>query len=218
MKNVLNHALFKHQESTSEGFNNLCTIIHQLRDEGTYFGEVQRTKYIVGTFTLRFDKTLTTHQVHIDAAKFDPVFNKNRSAPQAESGFEVGGEGYVLFYTSGAHTDLRIKLHRRTEKNTDEVSYDTAKLASGDMVVFRLLAPGAYRIRQGQTEHAMSVSVRSAEKDNYPGALGKFPPVNVKLTSRGFEPAKVDYWPLQALIIQLETAGPLSVESVEKGA
>jgi hypothetical protein len=217
MKNVLNQALFRHRGSATEGFNNLCIIIHQLRDEGTYFGEVQRAKQSVGSFTLRFDKKLPSHEVHVDAAKFDQLFNRGSRAQPVERSFEVGGEGYVILYTSGAHTDLRIKLHRRDEKNV-EVVYDTARLTSGDMVVFRLLVPGTYRIGHAKEKHIMTLAVRSPDGGKYPATLGKLPPIHAKLTQRGFEPAKVDPWPLQALIIQVDVPGALRADLIEVAA
>ncbi|MCY2951698.1 MAG: hypothetical protein NTU53_06935 [Planctomycetota bacterium] len=215
MKNVLNQSLFTHQSGATEGFNNLCTIIHQLHEEGVYFGEVLRAKHIIGTFIVRFDKKLPTHEVHIDAAIFDPLFNKDKIGQPAGKAFEVGGQGYVVLYTSGSHGDLRIKLHRRDEKNA-EVSYDTAKLAASDMVVFRLWKPGTYRIRHSEEKHAMTLSVRPSDGGRYPTALGKFPPVNVKLTPRGFDPAEIEQWPAQALIIQTEISGALRVDSLDK--
>jgi hypothetical protein len=215
MKNVLNQALFKHRTSATDGFNSLCTIIHQLHVEGYYYGEVLRAQHPIGTFALRFDKNLPTHEVHIDAAKFDPIFNKDNSARPVERTFEVGGQGFVVFYTGGNHTELRIKLNRRDERNM-EVSYDTAKLTAGDIVVFRLSIPGVYRIRHATEKHSMVLSVRAADRGKYPAALGKSPPVNIRLTPRGFEPAQIEQWPLQALIIQNEIAGALRVESSDE--
>jgi hypothetical protein len=88
MENVLNQALFKHRTSATDGFNSLCTIIHQLHVEGYYYGEVLRAQHPIGTFVLRFDKNLPTHEVHIDAAKFDPIFNKDNSARPVERTFK----------------------------------------------------------------------------------------------------------------------------------
>jgi hypothetical protein len=216
MKNALNPSLFTHQTGVTEGFNNLCTIIHQLHDEGVYFGEVQRGRHLLGTFNLSFDKKLPPHQVHIDAASFDPLFKNQTTDRAPATRFELGGQGYVVLYTSGNHTDLRVKLHRRDETKT-ELSYDTAKLCTGDMVVFRLWTPGTYRVRHTTEKHAMTLKVRSAEGGKYPVSLGKFAPVTVKLTPRGFEPAQSEQWPLQALIVQTEIAGALKVESLQEG-
>jgi hypothetical protein len=217
MKNVLNPALFAHRSGNTEGFNNLCTIIHQLRDEGTYVGELQRGKYPIGTFTLRFDKKLPGNEVHIDAAKFDVLFDKESCEQSREGNFEVGGQGYVVFYTSGSHADLRVKLYRRAEKKA-ELSYDSALLSAGDMVVFRLGTPGAYRVQHMTEKHTMMLVVRAAARGKYPVGLGKFLPMNVRLTPRGFDPSKAEQWPLQALIIQVEIAGALRVEFLEKSA
>ena len=217
MKNVLNPALFTHRAGATDGFNNLFTIIHQLRDEGIYSGEIQRGKYLIGNFTLRFDKKLPTHEVHIDAAEFDPLFNKATYDQSGEGTFEVGGQGYVVLFTSGNHADLRVKLHRRDEKKA-ELSYDTAQLSAGDMVVFRLGRPGSYRVQHTIEKHAMTLAVRSAKGGKYPAGLGKFPPVKVKFTPRGFDPARVEQWPFQALIIQIEIAGGLRLEFVEEAA
>ena len=211
MKNVLNPALFTHREGTTEGFNNLCTIIHQLRDEGIYSGEIQRGKNLIGNFTLCFDKKFPTHEVHIDAAKFDPLFNKESCGQSGEQTFEVGGQGYLVLYTSGSHADLRVKLYRRDEKKVER-SYDTANLSTGDMVVFRLARSGSYRVQHTTEKHGMTLAVRSAGERKYPSGLGKFPPINVKLTPRGFDPAQVEQWPFQALIIQIEIPGALRLE------
>jgi hypothetical protein len=84
------------------------------------------------------------------------------------------------------------------------------------MVVFRLSIPGVYRIRHATEKHSMVLSVRAADRGKYPATLGKYPPVNIRLTPRGFEPAQIEQWPLQALIIQNEIAGALRVESSDE--
>jgi len=205
MKSVFNPALFHHQTVATSALNNLCTVIHKLREEGTYSGEVRRGKHLIGTFGLRFDKKLPPHQVHIDMAQYDPLFSKEGNK-SVERLFEVGGEGYVVFYTSGVHADLRVKLHHREERKV-ELSYDTSRLTVGDMVALRLGTPGAYRIQHATKKHSMALVVRSATEGKFPNGLGKFLPGRVKLTTKGFEPAQVEHWPLQALIVEIELEG-----------
>ena len=65
MKTVINQHLFRHFETKSAAFNNLCTIIHKLADEGIYVGEVVQDKRLLGSFRLTYDKKSESSQVMV---------------------------------------------------------------------------------------------------------------------------------------------------------
>jgi hypothetical protein len=215
MRNPLNRALFAHDHCSTDAFNSLCTIVHQLDGNGAFAGEVMRGKRLVGTFALRFDEALASHQVHIDLAAFDPPLARGRTELGVRPAFEVGGKGFLVFHTSGERGDFRVRLQRRDD-GAAEVAYDTAELAAGDMVVFRLWNPGMYLLKQSGGSHDATIRLRLATDGKYPSGLGKLSPVHAKLTARGFEPRSIELWPLQALIVHLEGPGIVKVELVEE--
>ena len=54
----------------------------------------------------------------------------------------------------------------------------------------------------------------SAENRQYPDPT-KLEPVKVTLSDKGFDPAKIENWPVQALVVSTETDTALTLKSVK---
>jgi hypothetical protein len=214
MKNVINQQLFRHVESRSASFNNLCTIIHKLAAEGVYTGEVVQGKRLLGTFRLTCNRKNSASQANIDLSGFDALFRAGLPAAAVPTEFAVGQDGYVVFYASGHHTDLYVKLAKLPQEKGSP-AFDSRKLGAGDLVAFRLLQPGSYTISNQSGSQKAELTVLSAGDRLYPD-LTKLDPVKVTLSEKSFAPAKIEKWPTQALIISIETAGAaLDLERVK---
>ena len=205
MKTVINQHLFRHFETKSAAFNNLCTIIHKLADEGIYVGEVVQDKRLLGSFRLTYDKKSESSQVNIDLSMFDALFRANVPGLPETSDFTVGRDGYVVFHASGHHTGLYVKL-TKVSKEKGSPGFDSRKLGKGDLVALRLLQPGSYTITNEPGGQKASLTVLHAENRQYPDPR-KLEPARITLSDKGFNPEKVENWPGQALVISIETAG-----------
>jgi len=217
MTALFNPHLFKHREAATAGFNNLCTIIHRIREPGEYFGRVVCRDQLLGAFKLTCGKEATATQVDIDVSKFDAVL---RAAANAESPcperLSLSPDGHVVFFAGGHHNGVYVTL-ARAEQHEQKVVFDSRKLDSGDLVVFRLFYPGAYRVTDRAGAAVLHLRVREEEDGRYP-QLAKLPPVTVTLSERGFDPPKVEKWPTQALLIRLEKSGVLELTSEDLDA
>jgi len=205
MKTVINQHLFRHFETKSAAFNNLCTIIHKLADEGLYVGEVVQDKRLLGSFRLTYDRKGELSQVNIDLSMFDALFRANVPGIPETSNFAVGKDGYVVFYASGHHTGLYVKL-TKVSKEKGSPGFDSRKLGKDDMVALRLWQPGSYTITSEPGGQKASLTVLHAENRQYPDPR-KLEPARITLSDKGFNPAKIEKWPVQALVISIETAG-----------
>jgi hypothetical protein len=93
-------------------------------------------------------------------------------------------------------------------------SFDSRKLGKGDIVAFRLWQPGPYTMTNEPGGHKAAVTVMNAENRQYPD-LTKLEPVKVTLSDKGFNPARIEQWPFQALLISIDTAAALTLQSTK---
>jgi len=213
MKTVINQHLFRHSETKSAAFNNLCTIIHKLADEAVYAGEVVQNKRLLGSFRLTYDRKNELSQVNIDLSAFDALFRANMPDLQKTSDYAVGKDGYVVFHASGHHSGLYVKL-TKVSKEKETPSFDSRRLGKGDLVAFRLWQPGSYTIRNEPGNQEASLTVLNAENRQYPD-LTKLQPVRVTLSDKRFDPDRIEKWPVQALVISIETPAALTLQSTK---
>jgi hypothetical protein len=214
MNTVINQHLFRHRESKSSAFNNLCTLIHKLPEEGIYAGEVVQGKRLLGSFRLTCDAKNDSSQVNIDLSSFDALFRANLPQLRHATDFAVGKDGYMVLHASGHHDGLYVRL-TKLAKEKPSPAFDSRRLEKGDLVAFRLWQPGAYTITNEPGGQKAALSVRETDSGKYPD-LTKLEPVRVTLSDRGFEPAKVEKWPAQALVVTLETSGSLTLHSTKE--
>jgi hypothetical protein len=212
MNTVINQYLFRHREVTSAAFNNLCTIIHRVREEGVYAGEVVQLKRQLGTFRVTCDAKHEASQVNIDLSTFDTLFRANVPDLPVPGNYALGKGGYFVLHASGPHDNLYVTL-TKLSKDKGGPSFDSRRLQKEDFVAFRLWYPGSYTITNEPGGQKATLIVLGGENHKYPD-LTKQAPVQVTLTDKGFEPAKVEKWPAQALIISLETSASLILRSV----
>jgi hypothetical protein len=210
MSTVINQNLFRHHDTRSAAFNNLCTVIHRLAEEGDYLGEVVSGKRLLGTFRLRHARAGGESQVNIDLSWFDEVFAANTPRGGGSREYTVGQDGYVVFHVSGHHTGLYVTLTRIQEKKTAP-SFDSRKLGKGDILALRLWNPGAYTVINEPGGQQATITVRGAN-DGKTYEPSKLQPINVTLTEKGFNPETIDQAAFQALIINLETSAALIVK------
>src|SRR6185436_9649057 len=211
MNTVNNQHLFRHRESNSSAFNNLCTLVHKLPEEGTYAGEVVQGKRLLGTFRLRCDAKNELSQVNIDLSTFDALFRANVAGLTASDTYAVGKDGYVVFYASAHHDGLYVKLTKVSKENGGS-TFDSRRLDNVDIVTFRLWHAGSYRISNEHGGHEAALSVLNAEDGKFP-ELAKRGPVRVRLSDKGFDPAKMEIWPTQPLVISVEVPAALRLQS-----
>ncbi|HXH85462.1 MAG TPA: hypothetical protein VNI35_01470, partial [Nitrospira sp.] len=202
MNTIMNQHLFRHRETKSAGFNNLCTIIHKLADEGLYAGEVVQGKRLLGTFRLTCNGKTEQSQVNINLSAFDALFRANvRGLPETNNYF-VGKDGYVVLHASGHHSELYVKLSK-LEKEKATPKFDSRRLGPHDMVALRLWQPGSYAVSNEPGGQKATLIVRDEDNGRYPD-LTKLEPVRVTLSGKGFEPARIETWPAQALVVTIE--------------
>jgi hypothetical protein len=214
MNTAINQNLFRHRETKSAAFNNLCTIIHKLPGEGIYRGEVVQGKRSQGTFHITCDPTTESSQVNIDLSAFDALFRANVPGLPQTTEFAVGKEGYIVFHATGHHDGLYVKLTKLPKEKQAPV-FDSRQLGKGDIVAFRLWHAGPYTITNELGGQKASVAVRDAENGKYPD-LTKMDPVRVTLSDKGFDPARIEKWPVQALVVSLETTASLTLRSAKE--
>lgn len=212
MKTVINQHMFRHRETASAALNNLGTIIHKLAEEGVYTGQIVQGKQLLGTFRLTYDRKHEASQVNIDLSAFDALSRANVPGLLAMNESVVGQDGYVVFYTSGQHSALHVTLTKAQDAD-GRPSFDSRKLARGDLIALRLFYPGSYTLTNELGDQQATLTVLSEENGKYRDP-SKLEPVRVKLSDKGFDPAKIEQWPLQALVISVDTAAALVVKSV----
>lgn len=211
MNTFFNPHLFRHREANSVAFNNLCTIIHMLTEEGVYSGEVVQNGRPMGTFLLTCDRKNAAPQVNIDLSKFDAFSLPKARASQEASNFTVGQSGYVVFHVSGHHTGLYVQL-TKLQKAQGKPSFDSRRLGKGDLVAFRVWQPGSYIVRNEIGGKKADLTVMGVEDQQHPD-LTRTEPVSVTLSGKGFNPSRIKSWPAQAVVITLETPAALTLQN-----
>jgi len=210
MKSVINPNIFRHTAVASEGFNNLCTIVHPLGKEGQYNGEVFIKKQCVGSFQLIIQEKSDHTQADIDVSLFDPL-NISKIMGIPRNHFEMSKGGYVVIYASGHHNGAYVTITRSGEK-AESKEFDTRKLGKDDLVVFRPFHPGKYKLTNKLDGKEASFAIEEKKERGYtnPAKLG---PVTIPLTLKGFElPGNGTLHPFQAMIIKPDIACSLLME------
>jgi hypothetical protein len=209
MTSVFNPNLFRHTTVTSDRFNNLCTIIHPLKKEGQYTGEVFIKKQFLGSFQLTLDEKFEPTQADIDISMFDPLqIRKDKTMPPRQ--FEITKDGYVVIYVSGHHDGAYVRIMSSDEKGEKEV-FDTRKLGKDDIVVFRPFHPGKYKLLNKSDGQETSIIIEE-QKESYANPA-KLAPVEIPLTVKGFTSNKsFSVSPFQAIIIKPEIDCSLTLE------
>jgi hypothetical protein len=185
-------------------------------EEGVYSGEVVHGKRLLGTFRLTCDAKNDSSQVNIDLSSFDSLYCANLPQVQHRTDFAVGKDGYLVLHASGHHDGLYVKL-TKLAKEKRSTCFDSRHLEKGDLIAFRLWQPGAYTIINEPGGQKATLSVREADDGKYPD-LTKLEPMRVTLSDKGFDPAKIEKWPVQALVVSLETSASLSLHSTKEPA
>ena len=210
MATAINQNLFRHQNTASAGINNLCTVIHQMKTEGVFLGEVVHDKRLLGTFELRYQKSLQESQVNVDLSRFDDLLRANDLDDGYGPKLEVGQEGYAVFYATGHHDGLYVKL-TRIDVEKPALDFDSRKLGAGDMVVLRLWHPGQYTLANELGKQKASLKVVGAVDGKFKNPT-KLEPTKVTLSDGGFDPAYLEKSATQALIVEIKTAASLTLK------
>lgn len=214
MKSVLNPYLFRHRESSTAGFNNLCTLMHPLRQPGHYQGVVVSDGRMLGTFEIRCEAGAAATQVDVDVSNLDPLVSRKERYCGTESAvLTVAPNGYVVLYSTGHHAKLQVTLSRHGEKGR-EADFDSRRLQPGDLAAFRVWHPGRYRIVDTQGRSELSLEVRDAKGERYP-ALHKLEAQMLVLSPKGFESQQAEIWPTQPVVIKVEAPCALELQSQE---
>jgi hypothetical protein len=217
MKNIINTNAYKHKASASSAINNLCTIIHPLKEEGEYRGEVIVKDRLLGTFDLTYDKKMENSQVDIDVSQFDPITNEKwtRFKSDRHTHFKLGAEGYLVIYASQHHNNVYVRLRPVGDEKKKETPFDTRKLGPDDMVVFRCIWPGSYELQNEGGKQKMLLNITQT-KDDKNFHVDKLDAVTVTLGGEGFSSKELECAPLQPIVIKLGTEGAVSFKSLEK--
>jgi hypothetical protein len=215
MNPVFNQNLFRHKNTSSSQLNNLCTVIHKFKSEGSYLGEVFLGKTHMGSFTVRCSKNFANPQVNVDASMFDRIYaNSKKLATVHNQSFEVRAEGFIVFYASGHHDGFYLTLKRAGEKEPENY-FDSRKLSDGDMIAIRLIYPGEYELKNEPGNQSMNIFVRKAEDGKYHHP-SKLPPKTIDLADRGFPEKNLTLEPLQALVINAKVDCSIKLQSKER--
>lgn len=199
MKSVINPDIFRHTAVTTEGFNNLCTIVHPIRSEGQYTGEIFIKKQFAGSFQLTIHEKSESTQTDIDISMFDPLnTRKIKGIPRNQ--FSMSKDGYVVIFASGHHEGAYLRITIPGEE--DREVFDTRKLGKDDLVVFRPFHPGKYKLLNRLDGREAYFVIEEKKERGYVNPA-KLEPVTIPLTPRGFEmPKNAMLAPFQAMVIK----------------
>lgn len=208
MNATINRDIFKHLNTNSQGFNNLCTIIHLIAAEGQYTGQVYLQGNLLGAFSLVSDASVTDTQVQIDVSTFDHVSQVNlKNQVDPNPSYSVGKGGYMLLYASGPQDGFYVTLSTNAG-NTATVVFDTRDLNNGDLAIFRPVTPGSYTLTNDKGTQQASITVQSYPDHQYPNPA-TLNPIAANLTAAGFVPNSITLSPLQALVVTIATLASL---------
>ena len=210
MRSIINDNLFRHVSASTDKLNSLCTIIHKLKSEGIYRGEVYLKEQFLGNFKINYNSKTQTSQINIDTSLFDPTYKTPRTQLSLSGPLEVGIDGYVVFHVSGHHNGIYIRIRKVTEKKEEDY-FDSRKLGKGDMAVFRVIYPGEYFIQNTTKSQTFQFTVKEEKEGKYPHP-SKLQPLTIVLTEKNFESKKAEVYPLQAILIKAETDCLLKLE------
>ncbi len=211
MNSTLNRNFLRHKNTKQDGFNNLCTIIHQLGEAAQYQGEVYLKKQFLGSFTLIVTKDASNTEIHIDVSVFDPISQLNLSgAVIVNPTYQLQEKGYLVLYASGQQNGFHVILKQADTTGLVEV-FDTRNLNKGDMVVLTPVYPGSYIVKNEEGGSLLGLTVKQHEKGKSPHPL-TFNPVNVTLAESGFEPKNASVSQLQPLLINIQAAACISLK------
>jgi len=199
MKSVINPNIFRHTAVASEGFNNLCTIVHPLRKEGEYTGEIFLKKQCMGSFQLVINEKSESTQADIDVSLFDPL-NIRKNKGISPNQFEMSTDGYVVIYASGHHNGVHVRITGSGDQKDSE-EFDTRKLGKDDLVVFRPFHPGKYKLLNRLAGQEASFAIEEKKDGGYINPA-KLEPVTIPLTTKGFEIPENKILPFQAMVIK----------------
>ena len=224
MRFTFDQNLFTQVGLDSGALTMLAGVTHTFQAPGQYRGAVYRGKENVGVFYLNVDKSSPVAQATIDLSCFE---SKNRFAagvkdsgccgsqttPGKENIFDVNAKGYVVFHLSEGAGGYAVRLGRAEEDPKQQFQFDSRQLNKGDIFSAVILRPGTYSVTNALGKGKGEITV------TYP-KLGKQPyrppnPSKMECTAGGFEPARAELQPGQALLFHCSVPSHIKIELVK---
>lgn len=124
------------QEFDSAALTPLCCLVHSVKEQGLYIGEVARGKETVGTFRVQAVGDGAAHQANIDLALV--------RGSQHDSRLVLAG-GALVFHCSSGTAGYSVKVWRN-QGGRRKVEFDSRKLGADDLFTVTLLHPGDWEV------------------------------------------------------------------------
>jgi hypothetical protein len=209
-------SLFSIVDLDSAGLTLLGAIAHPCGTVGTMTGEVTRGGVAVANFQLIVEESGAPSQADIDLSSLAGGIPGSSPDCCCGPGVVVGNiwritkGGYALFYVASGSGTYGVRLTSALAKTP---GFDSTKLGPGDVFTASPLRPGRYQATNG-AHHTAEVQVL------YPNPSGKharkpLEPVRVRVTEKGFEPAKIAVHGAQGIVFAIETSARIQLQLKE---
>jgi hypothetical protein len=222
MKLTFDKNLFMQVGLDSGSLTMLGGVTHRFMESGQYRGVAYRGKETLGNFYINVDKNSPVAQANIDLAIFEknPTTAAGTSASGTSCGceegvtgetrFELNPKGYAVFHVSRGAGGYSVRVAKAAEDPKEQNQFDNRELKREDIFSAVIIRPGTYSVTNTLAKGNGEVTV------SYPKA-GKTPyrppsPISVECSASGFEPAKVEVQPGQAVLFHCKVPSRIKLE------
>lgn len=202
----------------------LGSVVHKFQEPGEYRGSVHKAEGEQAVFYITVDKNSPAAHVNIDLAslqKSSDAAQKECCDGEKENHFSVNPKGYVVFHVSAGSGGYSVHV-RRAEEDPKAKVFNSQELGEGDIFSAVIIRPGTYlvsnRLAKGRGKERekerfeVVVSYPEIGKTAYrPPA-----PVRVRVSTKGFEPQRVELKPGQGLVFDVTTPARIVIELVKE--
>lgn len=210
MKARINTHAFRQTCLQSDALGVLGSIAHPLREAGDYRGSVRLRGAEVAAFRVRVDAEAPEQQADVDLAALATA-RRRLGGFSEEPAYRVRPGGWLVLFVSEGPGGFSVRLDRVGKKGG---SFDSRELGEGDVFIASLLRPGRYRLSDRHHKYEGTIRVSYPEPGKAP--YRPKPPVSVRVTAKGFEPAEVAVGPAQGVVLTVESPkSALVVDCVE---
>ena len=223
MKARINTYAFQQTTVDSASLGVLGTVAHPLTEPGDYEGTVFKNGFEMARFSLRVALDAGDTQVDIDLATLPS--SRGRPEPCGCDGKGSSGHspalkpgGYLVLYAStgagGFHVLLDKLSGEKVKGDKPAAVFDSRILNKGDLFIASLLRPGLYEMAELHSGAKGSIVVAYPQPGGKPYAPP--PPATVRVSDKGFTPAKLDVAAAQGVVFTVESGGAAIRISLQK--
>ncbi len=204
------------QSGLDSGFLTLLgSVVHSFHEPGEYRGSVHKVGGGQAVFYISVDKNSSAAQVNIDLAalrEYAGTGDQHCCDKQTDNHFTVNPRGYVVFHVSRGSGGFNVHVRRAVE-DQKERAFNSQQLEAGDIFSAVIIRPGLYSVVNQLERAKAELTVTYPEIDKV--AYRPPAPERVQVSSKGFEPARVELKPGQGLVFDVKVSARIVIDLIK---